>query len=122
MSPLRLPAKGHKYRAVRTEVDGHVFPSKREARRYQELKLLEQAGEIHGLELQPQLCLWAHPFPFREGLTPIPVGKYIADFRYVTSGGATVIEDVKTSATSTPVYRLKKKIVEAQYGIQIREI
>ena len=43
-----------KYGAIRTTVDGVTFASKAEARRYAELKLLEQAGEIKGLELQPK--------------------------------------------------------------------
>jgi hypothetical protein len=106
---------------VRTEVDGVVFASRREARRYAELKLLEQAGEIVALELQPQFALWAHPFPFvGEPWSPVPVAKYIADFRYYNRDGELVIEDVK--GMKTPLYRLKKKITEVQYGIQIREI
>lgn len=43
----------HKYRAVATWVDGIKFPSKAEARRYQQLRLLEKAGEIGHLEIQP---------------------------------------------------------------------
>ncbi|MDD3747626.1 MAG: DUF1064 domain-containing protein, partial [Anaerostipes sp.] len=42
-----------KYGARKTVIDGITFDSKREAKRYQELKLLEQAGEISYLELQP---------------------------------------------------------------------
>ena len=44
-----------KYRNVKTEVDGILFASKKEARRYSELKLLERAGEIAHLELQPRI-------------------------------------------------------------------
>lgn len=54
--PVRL--KTHKYSAKSMEVDGHKFPSKREARRYQELVLLAKAGEIDDLELQPRF-----PYP-----------------------------------------------------------
>jgi len=102
-----------KYNAKRTEVDGIVFASKREAARHQELKLLERAGEIHGLKLQPK-------FPMNvEGGGH--VGHYIADFSYVDSRtGRSVVEDAK--GMRTPVYRLKKRIVEAQYGIEIREV
>jgi hypothetical protein len=69
----------HKYNAIRTWTGGHWFASKREARRYTELLLLESAGEIKGIELQPTYRLMT--------LTPdgalVSTAKYIADFRYV---------------------------------------
>jgi hypothetical protein len=102
----------HKYGAIPTMVDGIKFASKREANRYRELRLLERAGEIHELTLQP-----VFPLTAGEGIT---VGKYLGDFRYYTREGELVVEDVK--GMRTPVYRLKKRIVEACYGIQIREI
>lgn len=118
-----------KYGAVRTTIDGVTFASKREAARYGELKMLQKAGQIHGLELQPV-------FPLRVVLStgtihgaaralagdyPV-VGKYIADFAYEDSMGRRVIEDVKSAPTKTAVYRLKKKMVEASYGITITEV
>jgi hypothetical protein len=115
--PIRMPAKS-KYHAAPTVVDGIRFASKREAQRYGELKRLEKAGHILGVETQPQFLLWAHRFD--DPLTAVPVGKYIADFRYYKPDGELVIEDVK--GVSTTVYRLKKRIVEAQYGIVVREI
>ena len=106
----------NKYHAVRTEVDGIGFASKREAQRYVELKLLEKAGEITELELQPSYPLLA--------VAPlggmVQVGKYIADFRYLTRDADVVVEDVK--GVKTPVYNLKKKIVRANYGVQIVEV
>jgi hypothetical protein len=121
--------KGHKYGAVRTEVDGVTFASKAEANRYAELKLLQKAGKIESLELQPV-------FPLRVLLTtgtftgagkalageyPV-IGKYVADFKYFRCDAPTgwIIEDVK--GMPTPLYRWKKKHVEAQYGIEITEI
>ena len=47
----------NKYRNIKTEVDGIKFDSKREAQRYQELKLLEKGGVISNLELQPKFEL-----------------------------------------------------------------
>ena len=47
----------NKYGARKTVIDGITFDSKREAIRYQELKLLERAGEIKDLELQPKYIL-----------------------------------------------------------------
>lgn len=102
----------NKFNAVRTEVDGVTFASKREAARYGELKMLQRAGEISRLELQPE-------FPIIMNGKKCAV--YKADFCY-RAGKAHVIEDVKAPATKTAVYRLKKKLVEAAYGIEIQEV
>jgi hypothetical protein len=104
-----------KYNAKRTVVDGITFASKKEAKRYGELKLLERGGRILGLELQPAFDLRAKGGG--------KVGVYRADFAYhekVVGGTRWVVEDVK--GFKTPVYRLKKKHLEAQYGIQITEV
>lgn len=100
-----------KYHARRTEMDGIMFDSAAEARRYGELRLMERAGLVTGLELQP--C-----YPITVNGTR--VGLYRADFRYQDSNGQQVIEDVK--GVRTPVYRLKKKLVEALYDIEITEV
>jgi hypothetical protein len=115
-----------KYRNRKTEVDGIVFDSKKEAERYGELTLLEKAKKIEDLELQPK-------FPVE--VNGQKICTYIADFRYKEKlyvnfaqedwhvGTADRIEDVKSEATrKLPVYRLKKKLVEAQYGITITEV
>jgi hypothetical protein len=110
-----------KYRAVPVVIHGVRFASKAEARRYQELLLLGMAGEIRNLELQPR-------FPLHVG--GVKVGDYVADFRYEERAGIDTVlgcdrwrdvtEDVK--GVRTPVYRMKKKHVEAEYGIAIREV
>ena len=100
-----------KYHARPTTIDGVRFASAAEARRYGQLMLLQKLGEISGLELQPRF--------------PIVIdGKlcatYVADFAYFTQGER-VVEDVK--GMITPVYRLKKKLVEALYpGTKIVEV
>ncbi len=105
-----------KYRNVKVEVDGHVFDSKKEARRYGELKLLEQAHEILDLELQPK-------FPLHVWVVPeVKIGTYSADFCYMDKDGVFHVEDVKSSATKTQLYRWKKKHVKAEYGIDIEEV
>lgn len=119
--------RGSKYKAKPTVVDGIRFHSQKEARRYAELKLLERAGEIHLLELQPRYELRV-PLPSghpKAGQAFKCVGAYIADFQYAThpdypARGKCVVEDVK--GFKTPLYRWKKKHVEAQYGIEIREV
>ena len=99
----------HKYGAVRTVVDNITFASKAEARRYQELKILQQSGFISGLTLQPTYALRVN------GLV---VCTYKADFAYVEAKKS-IVEDVK--GYKTPVYRLKKKLFEAIYRVKILE-
>ena len=90
-------------------LDGHNFDSLREARRYRDLKLLERAGRIHSLRLQ---------VPFALDVAGETIGKYVADFTY-HEGDQEIVEDSKGFAT--PLYRWKKKHVEAQYKIKIKE-
>lgn len=98
-----------------TFVDEIRFDSKKEAQRYVDLKWLEKAGQIHNLELQPSFDLMVNG---------VKVGRYVADFRYLDlSNNETIVEDVKSPATKTPVYRLKKKIMAAQNPpVYVREI
>lgn len=104
--------RGNKYKAKPVEVDGIWFASTAEAKRYRELKLSERAGTITDLELQPR-------FPIV--VSGIAVGEYRADFAYrAVPAAERVIEDVK--GMRTPVYRLKKRLVEALYGIKIIEV
>ena len=109
---------GSKYGAQRTEVDGITFASKKEARRYGELKLLERAGEIRNLELQPR-------FPLRVG--DVLVCTYVGDFAYCTrplpgalNVGEFVVEDAK--GFKTPEYKLKAKLFKALNGFEITEV
>ena len=116
-----IAKRKHKYGAIPTEVDGIRFASKAEAKRYGELKLLERAGLLKDLKLQPKfICgVWR---PVKPGVRePISIGTYIADFEYYDiERKEIVVEDVK--GMKTPLYRWKKKHVEAQYGITIEEI
>ena len=108
-----------KYNARKTVVDGITFDSKKEAQRYSELKLMEKAGEIFYLELQPRFLLQDK---FRYKGAAFRKVEYIADFRYTDKTGATVVEDVKGYKTET--YNIKKKLLLFQYGelIDFREI
>lgn len=101
-----------KYGAKPTIVDGVRFASQAEARRYGHLKMLERAGTICDLELQPRFPLWVNA---------IKVCTYVGDFRYRFPGvSVPVVEDVK--GVQTPIYRLKKKMLLAQDGITITEV
>ena len=101
-----------KYGNIKTVVDGRIFASKREAARYQELRLLQRAGKIRDLQCQPAFgCV----------VNQHIVCTYIADFQYFdVEKGKTVTEDVK--GVKTAIYRLKKKLVLACGGIEIQEV
>ena len=107
----------NKFGAITTHVDGIRFDSRKEARRYRELRLLERAGEISQLELQPKFPLWATEQDEK------PFAYYIADFRYLDKrSGRLTVEDVKSRATRTAVYRLKKQLMQKQHGIVVIEV
>lgn len=107
-------AKKSKYRARRVFIDGIWFDSKKEGNRFLELKLLISQGYITDLECQK-------PFTFE--IDGKKMFTYKADFVYFDKKlEKTVIEDVKSDFTKkNPVYRLKKKILEAHYKIEITE-
>lgn len=110
---LELPgARKHKYRAQRTVCSsGHSHPSKGEAGRCDTLHLWQRAGEISGLDREPS-------FPIV--VNGKKICTYKADFSYFDITGEHVIEDFK--GMKTPVYRLKKKLVEATHGVKIVEV
>jgi hypothetical protein len=114
------PIRANKFHARKCTVDGIRFDSMREARRYQELRLLEKAGEIRGLALQPEYNICVPKVLTGEF---VPIGRYRADFSYIdVETGAVVVEDAKSPATRTTAYRLRKRLVEAIYGITISEV
>lgn len=102
-----------KYKAKKVQVDGITFDSKREARRYCELRLLERAGEIRELELQKKYELI--PKQGKERAV-----HYIADFVYKDKSGAEIVEDTK--GFRTPDYVIKRKLMKWVHGIEIKEI
>lgn len=104
------PKESSKYRNQKVVVDGYQFDSKLEAKRYQELQLLQKSGAISELEFHKHWDLHVNN---------IMIGYYEADFTYRENGNI-VIEDAK--GVMTPLYRWKKKHVLAEYGIEIREI
>jgi hypothetical protein len=115
-----------KYNARKTTVDNIVFDSAKEATRYGELKVLEQAGEIWDLELQPRYPLrvlstsgqLGQASAVLAGTFDDVIGEWRGDFRYRTDAGI-VVEDVK--GFKTALYKWKKRHVERQYHIQILE-
>lgn len=105
---MRIKKRQNKYRNQRTK----GFDSKREARRFQELELLEKAGEIKDLKTQV-------PFTF-DGLIYDSGRKvrYIADFTYLQNEQF-IVEDAK--GMKTPLYKLKKALMKYFYEIEVQE-
>lgn len=101
----------HKYNAKATVVDGIKFPSRREANRYGELKLLERAGEIAQLEMQIR-------FPLK--IDGFLVATYVLDFRYYDNVKNEIIHE-ECKGFKTDVYQIKKKLMRAIYGIELME-
>lgn len=114
-----FPARS-KYGNKRIVMDGEHFDSLKEAARYQELKLLERAGEIRELKRQVPFVL----IPVQKddkGKVIERELKYIADFTYIEKGKLVrTVEDVK--GLRTEVYKIKRKLMLYRNGIRIKEI
>ena len=105
--------RARKYGNIRTTHEGTEFASKREAARYMQLKLLERNHEVRNIRLQ---------VPYQIEVLGTKVCRYYADFVYeeLRKGiWSEVVEDCK--GFRTPTYKLKKKLVKACFGIEIRE-
>lgn len=122
--------KSSKYGSKKIEVDGITFDSKKEARRYQELKLLERTGEIMDLQRQVKFVL----IPTQR--EPDTIGSrggvhkgkviekecaYVADFMYFdVNTDECVVEDTKGFKTTD--YIIKRKLMLHVHGIRIKEV
>ncbi len=106
--------------AERTCVDGIWFDSKKEARRYGELDVLQKAGHIHGLTLQKKIGLEGRDGPIKTNTGRQMI--YKADFYYYDNRvRAWIVEDVKSGDFRTEKYLLKRAILAAM-GVNIREV
>jgi len=110
-----------KYRNRRTQVAGIWFDSQKEARRYQDLLLLERAGKIESLHVHPRYYLtrsFLHDGAVERAII------YEADFAYLDRElGRMVVEDVKSKGTRTQAYRIKRKLFLIAYPeFEFREV
>lgn len=105
-----------KYRNKKAVVDGITFDSRKEARRYKELLLLERAGAITNLQMQVKYVLI--PSQRIDGKVVERECAYKADFVY-QENGETVVEDTKGFKTKD--YIIKRKLMLYVHGIRIRE-
>lgn len=100
-----------KYKNRRTVVDGIIFDSLRELKRYGELKMLERSGIISRLECHPR-------FPIV--VSGLHICIYEADFQYVAQDGKQIVEDSK--GVRTALFIIKSKLMLAVHGIRIVEV
>ena len=122
-------ANGSKYNAKKVEYNGMTFDSKRELKRYKELELLQESGEITNLQRQVKYVL----IPTQR--EPDIIGKrggvkkgkviehecsYTADFAYNDEDGDLVVEDSKGFKTKD--YSIKRKLMLYVHGIKIKEV
>lgn len=118
-----------KYRSRKVNRYGMAFDSGKELKRYEDLRILEQAGTISELRTQVKYVLI--PAQYEEKWYPKlnAVGKgrclerecsYIADFVYTDANGNRVVEDTKGFKTKD--YIIKRKLMLWVHGIRIREV
>lgn len=110
LGELLKAEKKHKYHAKAVRVDGITFPSQKEAREYSNLRLLQQAGEIKDIELQPKFELQPS---FLRGRKRYRAIYYIADFLVTYPDGT--VEVIETKGCKTKDYMIKKKLFLFKY-------
>lgn len=110
---VKNPKKASKFKNQSQYVDGRFFHSKSEAERYKHLRQLEAEGYISQLECQPAYSIT---------INNSHICKCILDFRYIDHSHSPIqrVEDVK--GMRTDMYRLKKKLVEAEHQIEVIEV
>ena len=110
-----MAARGSKYHAKKTTIDGIEFDSAKEAKRYAKLRAMEEAGKIQHLRLQV-------PFEILPSFECDGVKyrgmSYVADFVYYRAGKV-VVEDCKGFKTAE--YKMKKKLMAYMNHINIEE-
>lgn len=112
----------NKFSARKTEVDGIVFASKREATVYGELKLREMAGEIRNLTLQPKFPIVVDGAPVKIRSEGYPNGRamvYRADFSFFEGERRRVLE---VKGFDTEPSRIKRALVSHIYNVEIEVV
>jgi hypothetical protein len=106
--------RASKYRNEKVESGGRKFDSKREAERAGTLELWKRLGIISDLKYQVRFEL----VPKQPGERAVT---FKADFTYLQDGQF-VVEDVKSKATKTQQYVIRRKLMLQVHGIKIREV
>ena len=115
----------NKYHAKKWEFDGMKFDSQKEARRWQELRYLTRAGIVRDVHRQVVYELIPSQKDEKGKVIERAVN-YVADFVYWEKGKdgvfRQVVEDVKSEATKTREYIIKRKLMLWRFGTRIREV
>ena len=109
----------NKYHAKKIFADGQSFDSRKEYRRWCELKLVEREGEIGNLQRQVRFHLLPAQYDERTGKCIERAVDYVADFVYETDGFLVV---VVVKGLKTRDYVLKRKMMLYMHGIRIQEV
>lgn len=104
-----------KYGNIKTEYNGTIFMSRKEAKYAEQLDFLKKASNDH-----ERVVSYEMQVPYKIVVNGKHICKYLADFRVLYADGHTEVIDVKGVRTNT--YSLKKKLVEALHDIQIIEV
>lgn len=113
----------NKYRNKKCEIDGITFDSKKEARIYQDLKALQDTGEIKALELQKRFELIPAQYEKSNGKRGKCIERavfYVADFYVEYADGETVVIDAKGMRPAA--YTIKRKLMLYMRGLRIKEV
>lgn len=113
-----IDQKKNKYNNTKVEYKGIKFDSIKEMKHYQLLEYLQKIGEIKELKLQVPYELIPK---YKINNKTVRKTTYIADFTYITTKDDK-LHIVDTKGFKTDVYRLKKKMVEYKYGVEIEEV
>lgn len=132
---MRFNRNRTKYNTKKICVDGIIFDSKDEVRRYYELSFLLKAGKIKDLKYHEQFEIIPAQYEtyerygkngkrLKDGLRLIErAAVYTADFTYIDcESGKKIVEDVKCEKTKTEAYVIRRKLMYKIYKIQIKEI
>lgn len=121
LAPPSEPAKPRKYRNAKVVQDGITHDSSKEAKRWDMLRQLEQAGTITYLHRQVSFEL-APAVRLAGEAKKKPALRYFADFTYMRDG-VLVIEDTKSRPTrKLAAYRIKKHLMKSVLGLDITEV
>lgn len=113
--------RGSKFGNRKVEIDGHVFDSRKEAKRFAELRLMERAGEISNLQIQVPFVLIPNQRD-ESGRVIERAVTYKADFVY-NRGGRLVVEDTKgyRDGGAYNLFVIKRKLMLRVHGIRVEE-
>lgn len=113
-----IDQKKSKYHNTKVEYKGIKFDSVREMRHYQLLEYMQKNGEIKDLRLQVPFELIPS---YKINNKTVRKCVYVADFTYITTKDDK-LHVIDTKGFRTDTYKLKKKLFEYKYGVEVEEV